>query len=109
MIPIPMHIWETIRHLGAAELDLVDKTDSELLAMVEAEVDRRIEEFRPPSLMILSGLDFSVFSAHCLMGLRTCHAKSRSSRDWNTIRASDDVNGGSMRQSWRCAHLKCVA
>jgi hypothetical protein len=46
MIPIPMHIWETIRHLGAAELDLIDKTDSELLAMVEAEVDRRIEEFQ---------------------------------------------------------------
>ena len=46
MIPIPIHIWETIRHLGAAQLDLIDKTDSELLAMVEAEVDRRIKEFQ---------------------------------------------------------------
>lgn len=24
MIPIPIHIWETVRHLGGARLDLVD-------------------------------------------------------------------------------------
>jgi hypothetical protein len=46
MIPIPIHIWETIRHLGAAWLDLIDKTDDELLAMIETEVDHRIEEFQ---------------------------------------------------------------
>jgi hypothetical protein len=25
MLPIPIHIWETIRHLGGAQLDLADK------------------------------------------------------------------------------------
>jgi hypothetical protein len=39
MLPIPIHIWETIRHLGGAQLDLADKQDDELLAMVETEVD----------------------------------------------------------------------
>ena len=46
MMPIPIHIWETIRHLGAASLDLVDKEDSELMAIVEAEVDRRIARYQ---------------------------------------------------------------
>ncbi len=46
VIPIPVHIWETIRHLGGARLDLVDKDDSELLAMVEAEVDERIAGYQ---------------------------------------------------------------
>jgi hypothetical protein len=45
MVPIPIHIWETIRHLGGARLDLVHKEDSELLAMVEAEVDDRIVQY----------------------------------------------------------------
>lgn len=45
MIPIPIHIWETIRHLGGAELDLVDRTDAELVAMVEKTVDERIAEY----------------------------------------------------------------
>ena len=42
MLPIPIHIWETIRHLGGARLDLVNCTDEALLAMVEAAVDARI-------------------------------------------------------------------
>jgi hypothetical protein len=46
MMPIPIHIWETIRHLGAARMDLVDKEDSELMAMVEAEVDQRIARYQ---------------------------------------------------------------
>jgi hypothetical protein len=46
MVPIPIHIWETIRHLGGARLNLVDKTDEELLAYVEGEVDQRIQEYR---------------------------------------------------------------
>lgn len=45
-LPIPMHIWETIRHLGGAQLDLADKQDDELLAMVESEVDQRITKYR---------------------------------------------------------------
>ena len=35
VIPIPVHIWETIRPLGGVRLLLVDKDDSELLAMVD--------------------------------------------------------------------------
>lgn len=46
MLPIPIHIWETIRHLGGAQMDLADKQDNELLAMVEKEVDQRIAEYQ---------------------------------------------------------------
>jgi hypothetical protein len=46
MVPIPIHIWETIRHLGGARLDLVDKQDDELVAMVHSEVDQRIADYR---------------------------------------------------------------
>jgi hypothetical protein len=42
MVPIPIHIWETIRHRGQARLDLVDKTDEDLLAEVRSYVDLRI-------------------------------------------------------------------
>jgi hypothetical protein len=46
MVSIPIHIWETIRHLGAARLDLVNYSDEDLLAMVEAKVDERIAEYQ---------------------------------------------------------------
>lgn len=46
MVPIPIHIWESIRHLGGAQMDLADKQDEELLAMVEREVDQRIAEYQ---------------------------------------------------------------
>src|SRR6185312_13038109 len=46
MIPIPLHVWETIRHLGGAELDLVDRSDEELLARVQKEVEERMAEYQ---------------------------------------------------------------
>jgi hypothetical protein len=46
MIPIPIHIWETIRHLGAAELDLVDRSDEQLLERAQKEVEERIAEYQ---------------------------------------------------------------
>jgi hypothetical protein len=46
MLPIPVHIWETIRHLGGARLELVDEEDDGLLAMVERDVDQRIAEYQ---------------------------------------------------------------
>lgn len=46
MIPIPLHIWETIRRLGGAELDLVDLSDEELLARVQKEVEERMAEYQ---------------------------------------------------------------
>jgi hypothetical protein len=46
MLPIPIHIWETIRHLGGARLDLVDKADDSLLTMVERDVDQRIADYQ---------------------------------------------------------------
>ena len=46
MLPIPLHIWETIRQLGAADLSLADKADEDLLRIVESEVDRRITDYR---------------------------------------------------------------
>lgn len=45
VLPIPIHIWETIRHLGGADLRLIDKTDDELRADVERKVDERIETY----------------------------------------------------------------
>lgn len=45
-VPIPIHIWETIRHLGGAQLDLINHTDEDLLAMVEKSVDERIAEYK---------------------------------------------------------------
>ena len=44
-VPIPVHLWETIRHLGGARLDLVQCTDEQLARMVEEEVDRRSAEY----------------------------------------------------------------
>jgi hypothetical protein len=45
-VPIPIHIWETIRHLGEAQLELVNQTDEDLLKMVEESVDERIERYQ---------------------------------------------------------------
>jgi vacuolar-type H+-ATPase subunit I/STV1 len=42
LIKIPIAVWEFIRQTGAADLDLVNKTDDHLLEIVETEVDRRI-------------------------------------------------------------------
>jgi len=62
-VPIPIHIWETIRHLGGARLDLADKTDQDLLRIVESEVDQRIHQYQEdlrqhpdrPSFMRIAG------------------------------------------------------
>ena len=45
-VAIPIHIWETIRPLGGARLDLVDKEDDELLAVVEERVDERTAAYQ---------------------------------------------------------------
>lgn len=45
-VEIPIHIWETIRHLGGARLDLADKTDEDLRKIVEAAVDKRIANYQ---------------------------------------------------------------
>ena len=57
MVPIPIHIWEVIRKLGAANLSLISKSDEELLIDVEKYVDKRIQEYKqnPSSLARLSG------------------------------------------------------
>lgn len=39
MVSIPIHIWETIRPLAGARLELVNHADEDLLAMVEADVE----------------------------------------------------------------------
>lgn len=45
MVPIPTHIWEVIRKYPGVDLSLVDKTDDELRAEVERNVDERIAEY----------------------------------------------------------------
>jgi hypothetical protein len=46
MVPIPIHIWETIRPLGGARFDLIEQTDEDLFAIVERDVDERIAEYK---------------------------------------------------------------
>jgi hypothetical protein len=46
MLPIPIHIWETIRHLGGAELDLANQSDEQLLARVRKEIEARVAEYQ---------------------------------------------------------------
>lgn len=42
MVAIPIDIWEVIRGLGAANLDLVDASDEELIKTVEGKVAERL-------------------------------------------------------------------
>src|SRR5579885_1099619 len=42
MVAIPIDIWEVIRGLGAASLDLINTSDDELIEMVERKVEERI-------------------------------------------------------------------
>lgn len=46
MIAIPIDVWEVIRGLGAAKLDLVNATDEELRLIAENMVDLRMAEYR---------------------------------------------------------------
>lgn len=45
MVAIPIDVWEAVRHLGAARLDLGEASDLELLELVEKLVERRISEY----------------------------------------------------------------
>jgi len=45
MIAIPIDVWEVIRPLGNARLDLANSSDDELLTVVERMVDERIVEY----------------------------------------------------------------
>lgn len=46
VLEIPADVWEVIRHIPALTFEWVDKTDEELRAFVEAEVDKRIKEYQ---------------------------------------------------------------
>jgi hypothetical protein len=45
MVPIPVHVWEVIRHYPGVDLKYADKTDAEIRQYVEQEVDERLEEY----------------------------------------------------------------
>lgn len=45
MVAIPIDVWEVIRCLAPAKLDLVDATDEDLIRLVEEVVGKRIAEF----------------------------------------------------------------
>jgi hypothetical protein len=45
MVAVPIDVWEVIRGLGAANLDLADASDEELISMVEERISRRIAEY----------------------------------------------------------------
>ena len=57
MIPIPIHIWEVIRKLGAPDLSLVDQSDEQLQIKVENVVDERIKRYEqnPSDLNAFAG------------------------------------------------------
>lgn len=46
MVAIPIDVWEVIRELGAAKLDLINATDEELRLIAENMVDLRMAEYR---------------------------------------------------------------
>jgi hypothetical protein len=68
MVSIPIHIWETIRHLGEARLDLIKHTDEDLLAIVEAKVDERIEKYQEALRANPKGAGWISFSGSLLYG-----------------------------------------
>jgi hypothetical protein len=45
MISIPIDIWETIRNLGAASLDLINASDEDLARIVDKAITDRITEY----------------------------------------------------------------
>jgi hypothetical protein len=45
-VRIPAHIWEVIRTFSGVGLDLADRNDADVRAMVEKEVDERIAAWR---------------------------------------------------------------
>lgn len=46
VVPIPLHVWEVIRHYPGLDLAFADKGDDELRQYVEQRVDERIQAFR---------------------------------------------------------------
>jgi hypothetical protein len=46
MVPIPVHIWEVIRHYSGVDLSFAEKTDEDLRRYVEQEVDERIKRYQ---------------------------------------------------------------
>ena len=45
MVPIPVHVWEVIRHYPGVDLRYADKTDAELRQYVEQEVNDRLNRY----------------------------------------------------------------
>ena len=117
MIPIPLHFWETVRHLGGARLDLVDLLDEDLLAKVQKDVDERIAEYQKAALERPGRAACSPSSAASLTEPPTSHAMSRSSAAWSTSGTEDSASGiyrrESVARSWCCRpfhrHTKLLA
>ncbi len=69
MVAIPIDVWEVIRRLGAARLDLVNASDEELRLMVERMVEERVAGYErvrvsaPESAGWLRFSDAAVFGA----------------------------------------------
>jgi hypothetical protein len=45
MIAIPVDVWETLRGLAPVELDLINTSDTALIEMVEARINKRMVEY----------------------------------------------------------------
>ena len=45
-VTIPLHIWEFIRQHPGVDFSWVDKTDEEIHAYVEGEIDKRLAEYK---------------------------------------------------------------
>ncbi len=46
MVAIPIDVWEVIRGLGEARLDIAETSDEELIRLVEERVDDRIADYK---------------------------------------------------------------
>jgi hypothetical protein len=62
MVPIPVHIWEIIRQYPGVDLTWAEKSDEEIRAYVEREVDERIQRYTQEENPRVRGL-LAVFGA----------------------------------------------
>jgi hypothetical protein len=49
MVPIPLHIWEVIRHYKGIDLNWVEQSDEELERYVIEQVDERLAQYAATS------------------------------------------------------------
>lgn len=68
MVAIPIDVWEVIRALGAAKLDLVNASDNELISMVERMVEERMTGYESARMSAPDSAEWLKFSNSAVFG-----------------------------------------